>query len=274
MSRTETTARTETVARTASTPAVELLPGVSLRVLVSEHCGARGVTTGSVTLKPGGVLPYHTHLFSEAITVLAGELQFEVEGRSYRLRALDCIHLPANVPHQASNVSNTDCVCHAAFASGSALRELVSDTFKTVELGDGVPPAGAPEHIARFDRVEKYMLAPNAEFRDLFAARFGSRGICGGYGVFQPGASLPCHVHKYDESITIVSGAAVCEAAGNRYTLSNCDTASVPEGMPHRFLNESTEPMAMIWVYAGDEPERTLVDAAYCTGVLKLKSNS
>jgi putative monooxygenase len=266
--------RSESVARNSATPVVEMMPGVALRVFVSGHCGARGVTTASVTLAPGGVLPYHTHLFSEAITVLSGELNFEVEGRCYRLRPLDCIHIPANVPHTAGNVSKAECVCHAAFASESASRELVHATFKRVNIGDGVAPEGAPEHVSRIDRVEKYLLAPNAQFSDLFAARFGSRGICGGYGVFQPGASLPCHVHKYDESITIVSGAAVCEAAGNRYTLSGCDTASVPEGMPHRFLNVSDQPMAMIWVYAGDEPERTLVDAGYCTGVLKMKSGS
>jgi putative monooxygenase len=267
--------RIETVARNASTPVQAVLPGVTLKVFVSGHCGARGVTTGTVTLTANGVLPYHTHLFSEAITVLSGEMQFEVEGRRYRLRPLDCIHIPANISHMAINASAmADCVCHAAFASDAPSRELVSANFKRIDIGDGLAPVGSPEHISRFERVEKYMLAPNAEFSDLFASRFGSRGICGGYGVFQPGASLPCHVHKYDESITIVSGEANCEAAGNRYTLSDCDTASVPEGMPHRFLNESNAPMAMIWVYAGDEPERTLVDAGYCRGTLKMKSTS
>jgi quercetin dioxygenase-like cupin family protein len=214
-------------------------------------------------------------MFSEAVTVLTGELQFEVEGRRYRLRPLDAIHLPANVPHMATNISaSVDCVCHVAFASDAPGRELCHSTFKTVKIGDGVAPAGVPEFVSRIDRVEKYALAPDAMFQDLFSSKTGSKGICGGYGVFQPGTSLPCHVHKYDESITIVSGAAICEAAGNRYTLSGCDTASVPEGMPHRFLNESNAPMAMIWVYAGGDPERTLVDAGYCTGALKMKTTN
>lgn len=55
---------------------------------------------------------------------------------------------------------------------------------------------------------------------------------------------------------------------GNRYRLSGYDTAFVPEGEPHRFLNESDETMAMVWVYAGDEPDRLLVDNAYCSGTL------
>jgi len=61
--------------------------------------------------------------------------------------------------------------------------------------------------------------------------RFGSVGICGGYGEFNPGSSLPCHLHKYDESITIIKGEAICEVAGKRYLLSDCDTGFVPEGV-------------------------------------------
>jgi quercetin dioxygenase-like cupin family protein len=115
-------------------------------------------------------------------------------------------------------------------------------------------------------------LSPGAHFRDLFARRFGARGICGGYGIFGPGASLPCHFHEYDESITIIQGTAVCQVAGSEHQLSDCGTACIPKGRPHRFLNRSAAPMAMIWVYAGDEPERTLVDAGYCSGTLPIGS--
>jgi oxalate decarboxylase/phosphoglucose isomerase-like protein (cupin superfamily) len=55
---------------------------------------------------------------------------------------------------------------------------------------------------------------------------------------------------------------------GRRYELSNCDTAFVPEGLAHRFLNLFEEPMAMLWVYASDEPERTILDSRFCTGEL------
>ena len=84
------------------------------------------------------------------------------------------------------------------------------------------------------------------------------------------GASLPCHIHGFDESITIVTGRAISQVAGREYELSNCDTACIPQGRPHRFINRSDQPMAMIWVYAGDEPDRTLVDPGYCEGRLPL----
>jgi hypothetical protein len=42
--------------------------------------------------------------------------------------------------------------------------------------------------------------------------------------------------------------------------------------VPHRFLNMSDRPMAMIWVYAGDEPARTIVAAGCCDGTVPCES--
>ena len=154
------------------------------------------------------------------------------------------------------------------FASDTPCGEFVSNTFSVQERGLENPQRSEPEHITRFTQAERYELSPGADFRDLFAGHFGAVGICGGYGRFEPGASLPCHVHKFDESITIVEGKATCLVQGKQYLASGYDTAFIPEGHPHRFLNESGNTMAMIWVYAGSEPERTLVDPGYCSGTI------
>jgi uncharacterized cupin superfamily protein len=129
-----------------------------------------------------------------------------------------------------------------------------------------LPEQNDPEHMVRIGKATRYKLANGTSFCDLFAGRFGSIGICGGYGEFQPGTGLSCHFHDDDESITIIKGAATCEVMGARYKLSGYDTAMVPSGRPHRFLNESKDVMAMIWVYAGSEPQRTLVNARFCNG--------
>ena len=127
-----------------------------------------------------------------------------------------------------------------------------------------VPPPGAPERLTRFDAAARYDLAEGADFRDLFRGFPGCTGICGGYALFQPGKGLPCHIHDYDESISIVVGEAVCQVAGAEYTLTGCGTALVPRGRPHRFINRSDRPMAMIWVYAGDTPDRVIVEEFLC----------
>lgn len=255
--------RTEIITRADGPATAELAPGVDVRIMATGSMGAVGVTTSLATFGAGSELPYHQHPFSEVIVVISGEALVMVEGRRYTLCPFDAVHIPAGTPHAVRNPS-TECeaVLHSTFASETPAREGVSNNFVLVDYTETTPQT--PESLVRFAEAPVYELAPKAYFRDLFARRFGSRGLCGGYGLFEPGASLPCHFHAYDESITIVTGEAVCQVAGKEYLLSGCGTACIPKGRRHRFLNHSDRPMAMIWVYAGDEPERTIVDACYC----------
>jgi quercetin dioxygenase-like cupin family protein len=261
--------RTEVITRGNCPVTAELAPGVELRLLVSGQSGARGLCTGTATFRPGAVLPYHRHPCSEAITVLSGRAAVFVEGRRYRVKPFDALHVPAGSAHQTCNDSPDDpALLLSSFASDTPTRELVEERFPVVEV-TGAEAAG-PEHRVAFEAAPVYELAPRAFFRDLFARRFGSRGFCGGFGLFEPRAALPCHVHAFDKSITIVAGRAVCQVAGREYELSGCDTVCVPAGRPYRLTNQSSAPMAVVWVYAGDEPDRTPVDQGYCEGLIPL----
>jgi quercetin dioxygenase-like cupin family protein len=255
----------EFVASGSSVPLAEFLP-IELRIMVSAECRAKGMATGTATFPPGSILPYHVHDCGEAITVLNGQADVFVEGRRYLLGLLDCMYVPEGIAHSVANLDPTiQLVAHSAFSSPRPSRAPVPDNFRR-QNRDGAPRAGEPECLRRFGDAEMYSPAEGTRFYDLFASRFGSVGMCGGYGEFEPGTSLPCHIHKFDESITIVTGRSVCRVQGKEYMLSGCDTAFVPEGKPHRFLNQSDSLMAMIWVYAGSEPERTLVSEDYCSG--------
>lgn len=243
--------------------------GIELREFVSAALGARGLSSGTATFQPGGELPYHKHPCSEAMTVITGEAEVRVEGRRYQLSELDSMHFPAGVAHSVLNPNGSQMlVAHWAFATAFPGRELVLQEFPLRAAPDPAVSSEFPERVARFSESEVYELSKRAYFSDLFGQRFGVVGICGGYARFESGSSLPCHLHRCDESITIISGTAVCEVMGQRWSLSHCDTAFVPEGLPHRFLNQTGGPMAMIWVYASGEPERRIVDADYCTGLL------
>ena len=59
-------------------------------------------------------------------------------------------------------------------------------------------------------------------------------------------------------------GHAICQLEGREHAFSDYDAACIPKGQPHRFINRTGEPMAMIWVYAGDDPDRLTVDPARC----------
>jgi quercetin dioxygenase-like cupin family protein len=243
--------------------------GVELRTFVSQDCGAVGFSTGTATFRGNGELAWHIHSFSEAITVLAGNAFVIVEDRGYRLSHLDCMHIPAGVAHSVRNQEpELQLVMHWAFGSAGPTRVLVKERSTFEDRGDDIPRPDDPEHLNRFASAEVYELSKGAWFRDLFAKRFGASGICGGYGRFSKGSSLPCHTHAYDESITILGGAAACQVKGSEYQLTGVQTAFVPQGKPHRFLNTGETDMEMLWVYAGDEPDRMVVDNQYCSGLL------
>jgi quercetin dioxygenase-like cupin family protein len=259
--------RREKVISGRSRSLVEISPGVLLRELASQVSGVQGMSTGLAAFSPGSSLPYHRHDVSEAFTILSGDALAMVEGRTYRMGPLDCLHVPAGVAHSVINSSTKNkLMIHAAFGAVHPRRDFVKDSFRSVDRNYGLPDGHDPEHMVRIGTATRYKLANGTSFCDLFAGRFGSVGICGGYGEFQPGTGLPCHLHDYDESITIIKGAATCQVMGAQYKLSGYDTAMVPNGRPHRFLNESKDVMAMIWVYAGSEPQRTPVNARFCNG--------
>jgi len=252
-------------------PLPEFLPQILIREFASARCGATGIATSIGQFRPRAILPYHVYPCSEAATVLAGKGTFSAEGRYYDLQPFDCIHFPAGLAHEVRNCSSADpLIVHFAFASASPVRETVQNNFVVQDRRSGTPGQHEPEHVVRYADAPRYHLADGATFCDLFAGHLGSAGICGGYGAFIPGSSLPCHVHNYDESITIVSGEALCYVMGRQYRMAEYDTAFVPQGRPHRFLNQSSGHMAMLWVYAGSEPERTVLDSGYCSGELRL----
>jgi quercetin dioxygenase-like cupin family protein len=257
--------RIESLTRGDGPASFEPAPGVGIHLLATGETGAIGLTTALARFRPAAMLPYHTHPISEVVVVLEGQAEAHVEGRRYRLGVYDAIHIPAETAHSFVNASrNSPAVLHSSFSSENPTRSFASTPFTVSDRIE--TDSTCPETIIRFASAPAYELAPNAIFRDLFAGRFGAKGICGGYGIFEPGASLPCHYHGYDESITIVGGVAISQVAGKEYEASNCDTLCIPKGRPHRFLNRSDKPMAMIWVYAGDEPDRTIVDAGLCDG--------
>jgi 2-keto-3-deoxy-L-rhamnonate aldolase RhmA/quercetin dioxygenase-like cupin family protein len=246
---------------------VEIERGVSFECLVGGYNHARGLTTGLVTFAAEAELPYHTHPFTESITLLRGRAAVEVEGRRYELEPLDNVVIPRGTAHLARNVSgNEPAVFHIAMASDSPSRTLVPASFARRAMPRTAAGQPGAERVNRFEAAPRFEAGPNTEFIDYFNKDL-LLGIemSGGYGRFRPGGRLPAHVHDFDESICIMEGTAVCVVEGRRHVLTGGATALVPRGRVHYFINESDVPMAMLWVYAGPVPERIVVDERCAT---------
>ena len=173
--------------------------------------------------------------------------------------------IPARIPRRLMNLSATrPALIHLSMAATAPVQSWVNGRFTPVEQPLGAIGQPHPERLCRNNPSSRFELAPKARFQDLFSAELGSEGICGGYGIFEPGARLPCHRHEFDESITIVQGMATCVVEGRRHELTANATALVPQGLCHYFINLTLAPMAMVWVYAGDKPDRIVMDESYC----------
>jgi len=121
--------------------------------------------------------------------------------------------------------------------------------------------------IVYSDQVEPYEYDQGIWVKKLAVPETGTESISVGVATFDPGASLPCHIHHCEESITIIEGEAFVEFAGQRIWLKPYDTSHMPAGTPHRFLNASaSKKMSILWVYASPDMGRSLVDPDQCAG--------
>jgi mannose-6-phosphate isomerase-like protein (cupin superfamily) len=257
--------RREEIARPGENKLIIVMPGVELRPLVGAHSSARGLFTGLLTLGPRAWYPLYTRLVTEVLMLVEGDASIEVEDRRYHLKPLDAMTVSARVPRKVVNLSsNQPAVFHMALAAGAPEQTWVNGRFTASDQSAGDTGRAGVERICRNDPATRFELAPLTRFQDLFNSDLGAQGICGGYGLFEPGGRLPCHRHEFDESITIIQGTATCIVEGRRHELSGNATALVPQGRCHYFINLTLAPMAMIWVYAGDRPDRIVMDEAFC----------
>lgn len=259
--------RPEAVALRSAARRVELERGVIFQPLVGAHNQARNLTTGIVTFVPGAQLPYHQHPHAEAITLLSGEAAVEVAGRRYHLQPLDNVFIPAGTPHHAVNTSTArPAQFHIAMPTASPSRTLLENTFRTQAMPAGSAGHAGAERVSRHATTPWHDAAPGARFQDYYHRDLGCQEMSGGYALFAPGARLPCHLLDCDESITVVEGTATCVVEGRQYPLSDLAAALVPRGRCHHFLNNTSQPMAMIWACAGPLSQRLQMAERCCTG--------
>ncbi|HZZ42961.1 MAG TPA: aldolase/citrate lyase family protein [Tepidisphaeraceae bacterium] len=248
---------------------IEIDRGVSFECLVGSHNQAKNLTTGIVTFSPGAQLANHRHTFTESVTLLEGSATIEIEGRRYSLSPLDNVVIPPGLAHLVRNASSSQpALFHIAMPTDTPTRELVEKFFPKKSLPDDSTGPNKPglERLNRFKSAHRFEAGAGATFIDFFNENL-TPGVemSGGYGLFQPGGRLPAHIHDFDESICIIQGSATCIVEGRRYTMSDYSTALQPRGRVHYFINDSSAPMAMLWVYAGPKPERLVVAESNAT---------
>ena len=138
-----------TIVRAGERPALNIL-GMPLRMVceASETGGSWSLFEEDVPLGMGP--PPHRHDWDEAYYLLAGEIDFEVDGQPLNLKAGDFANLPRGTVHTFKGVSETPSrvLIFAAPAHGSDFfHELSEKIRKLPDDGSKIPEIGARHGI-------------------------------------------------------------------------------------------------------------------------------
>ena len=260
--------RGEVMTNAGSGQKAQVTDGVEIDCHVGkQHNDARNLTTGIVTFAAGARLAYHSHPFTESVTLLKGQVVLEVEGRRYKLKPLDNVVIRAGLAHTSHNPTGSEpALLHIAMATEEIVATPVDRSFDPKEMPADAECPPNKERVNRHDPRKLESFGPGVRAIHYFnESLMPGIEMSGGYARFRPNGRLPAHIHNYDESICIIEGTATCIVEGNAHALSGNATAMVPRGRVHYFKNDTHEPMAMVWVYAGPSPERIVVRESCAT---------
>ncbi|WP_181346935.1 cupin domain-containing protein [Thalassobacillus sp. CUG 92003] len=105
--------------------------------------------------------------------------------------------------------------------------------------------------ISKYKEAEPFQMDEGVFFYNMVLREMGTKTLVVGLASFEPGASLPCHVHNVEESVTIIEGEAYCDVEGERTIVREYDTSFIPPSIPHRFVNASdTKELIILWMYS------------------------
>lgn len=114
-------------------------------------------------------------------------------------------------------------------------------------------PHGGAEGVPGVDRIR------------LTRKEIGSARLSSGVTTFEPGAGLYWHMHRVEESVTVIEGEVICEVGGagrpiESHLVRPFDTTFIPAYMPHRFYNPTTSLARIVWSYPDGYVERIKVN--------------
>ncbi|WP_332687784.1 cupin domain-containing protein [Devosia sp.] len=91
--------------------------GVRTRMLVSARAGASQLCIFEQWVAPGAGAPTHHHPVEEVLTVMAGDVEFWLDGTSLLMATGQSLIVPALQKHGFANVGTTELHMHAVLAS-------------------------------------------------------------------------------------------------------------------------------------------------------------
>jgi|SRR3990172_6114918 len=115
-------------------------------------------------------------------------------------------------------------------------------------------------HVLCFGSLARLDGAGGIATTPLVSEAVGATNVTTGSTLFPPGTGLALHSHNTDEQVTVIEGEATVQIEETRKVLHPYDTTFIPSGIFHRFFNQSSNPVRILWIYTGVGVTRTLAE--------------
>ena len=129
----------------ATLPAVKRNDEIVNFVIAGPKQRTANIKSGITRMRPGSVVPRHSHNAEEQATVLEGKVRFVLGDKVVECGRYDSTYISAGVEHEFSNVGAGDALVMVIYGASHVTRTF-SETGETVDLGserDVFPPSGA-----------------------------------------------------------------------------------------------------------------------------------
>ncbi len=228
-------------------------------VAVTSQSAAVGLMRMAVGNRQAGV---HVHSVTEIYVILKGEVEsFDGVGNLHRAGPLDCLYIPAGVPHAVRTIGDTDLEL-------IWLHDAIEKVGVSVYL-DGSGPFPADDEVKLIRFVD---LAPDwsgVKAKEGGHLRWSAKWVAGpdgtpnhnegkavvnsrmavGVTVILPGNSHVSHAHWHPETYVIMRGSAVVIQEGTTVELGRLDAIYFPPETPHALRNSGDEPLYLLWAH-------------------------
>jgi mannose-6-phosphate isomerase-like protein (cupin superfamily) len=228
-------------------------------VAVTSQSAAVGLMRMAVGNRQAGV---HIHSITEIYVILKGEVEsFDGVGNLHRAGPLDCLYIPAGVPHAVRTIGDTDLEL-------VWLHDAIEKIGVSVYL-DGPGPFPADDEVKLIRFID---LAPDwsgVKAKEGGHLRWSANWVAGpegtpdhnegkavvnsrlavGVTVILPGNSHVSHAHPYPETYVAIRGSAVAIQDGPTLELGRLDAIYFPPETQHALRNSGDEPLYLLWVH-------------------------
>jgi mannose-6-phosphate isomerase-like protein (cupin superfamily) len=206
----------------------------------------------------------HYHSVAEIYIILRGELEgYDANGHVTHAGPLDCMYIPAGVPHGVRNCGTEDCdliwihdgiekigtsvyIWDGETVDIPQVDEISIIPFKELEPSYNLPRA---KEIEFMRWVVNWVGGPEGydNFNQPVARQ--SEKVAIGMTVLLPGQKSLPYCLPDGEVYVVMRGKAVLNIEGEKEEITKLDGAYVAAGQTHSVRNHGEEPLYLMWVH-------------------------